>query len=255
MKTPANPVSIRFSHAAEHYDSYAALQQKALHLVSPVLAAQFTPESLILDAGCGTAMLARLQPSFRFIGLDVAEGMCRYSSDYLAGRVINADMNALPLQSDSVSGVVSSLAYQWLTEPLHFARESLRITQSGGHLVLATLTEGTLAPLQSAFVRAFGRSPLLDFAPENELQQIFSEAGWQVSTCTTHIEYTTHPSLLHLLRSMKQIGATASRSAPLIRHKSDLMALQEEYIATSPESNAHTLNAPWKITILQAHKS
>jgi ubiquinone/menaquinone biosynthesis C-methylase UbiE len=97
---------------------------------------------LIVDVGCGpgfdAARFAAL--GFRAIGLDLSSGMLEVASEGLAGRLVQADMRALPIRTGQLDGIwcVASLLHVPEVDTLPVLREFKRVLRSSGTLALVT---------------------------------------------------------------------------------------------------------------------
>jgi malonyl-CoA O-methyltransferase len=210
-----------FSASAPVYEAEALLQRRVLEQ----LAAE-PPRGRVADLGCGTGALALYWPEAEIIGIDIAEGMCRMAG--LRMPVVVADMQALPLASESVEGVVSSLALQWVAEPERFFSEAFRVTRPGGWMRLATLLPGTLGELDAAYRQCGLPSPVLEFVRKQRLQEGLSAAGWQITRERQVTVQTRHENLRGLLMHLKTLGARHSQVRGM-RTPGDWRRLQAAY--------------------------
>ncbi len=131
-----------FNAHACSYDQSAHLQQKvAREVVAQVGALKINPTSIV-DIGTGTGYIAlalkQLFPCAASQACDIAYGMvvvAKAKGEKLFGTnldFINADAECLPYRGEIFDLVVSSLAYQWLSDWKNGLREVLRVLQSGG---------------------------------------------------------------------------------------------------------------------------
>lgn len=111
-----------------------------IYLESEVLPNVLTPQTTILDLGCGPAInLKRLQrvglPFDRYVGLDLSLDMLA------AGRIagtpfVRGNADYLPFAPHSFSLVISTWMFSHLLEPLRVVQDVLRLLQPGGYLVV-----------------------------------------------------------------------------------------------------------------------
>jgi malonyl-CoA O-methyltransferase len=234
-----------FSRAAASYDDHATLQQAVQQRLARIMPP--AAESAILDAGCGTGTLAKLWPHAEIIGLDIAEGMCRMAQQKQMPAIV-ADMTALPLDENTMQGVFSSLALQWVAQPQVFLQEAKRVTQPSGYLWLATLGQKTLQELAQAYHSMNLQPPLLPFFGYDELCVMLAESGWQVMAQASELRHTEHPSLKHLMQHLKQLGTRHKTTRhPLTRAK--LYALEKAY-----PTQQEMLKASWEVWYFVAQK-
>jgi len=206
-------VAASFSRAAPEYDSSAHLQREiGEQLLTQLDRWQGTPET-VLDLGCGTAhfcpTLRSRYPMAHYIGLDIAAGMVDYARDHFGNNAawVVADAEALPLASESVDLVFSSLAVQWCARPEHLFAELVRVLTRQGVCVFATLGPHTLCELRDAWATVDTHQHVNTFLPASALQQ--AAAAFPGVTLTLEIrEVRTHYARLRdLLDELKALGA------------------------------------------------
>jgi SAM-dependent methyltransferase len=99
------------------------------------------PGETIVDLGCGHGpalhALRRRQPDLQLIGLDArADAVDSVKSGIAGGRAEVADLNApLPLDEESVDGVLSHNVLECLNDPLAVMNEAARVLRPGGRAV------------------------------------------------------------------------------------------------------------------------
>ena len=221
-----------FSRAASEYEARAELQKKiredALELAReyfstslsyqrrlvsnnnkdwmPAYAGMTKP--VILDLGCGTAMLPE---GWEVINVDIAYGMCAVASRRGA-MVINASAEALPLPNASVDGVFSSLMLQWVSKPEAVIVEILRVLKPEGVAIITTFVQGTLKELAEAFLAIDDAPHISEFITAEQLLLRAAHAGAVVLEIhdETYEEEIKNP--LTLMKSIKNIGASNKRT-------------------------------------------
>ncbi|TXH61223.1 MAG: methyltransferase domain-containing protein [Tolumonas sp.] len=109
----------RFGKAAQSYDQYALLQKEVgRNLLSLIPDKEYGNG---LDLGCGSGFfLSDLQQLCNYLlALDISTGMLKQAKQQSkAMAYVGGDAEALPLRSDSVDLVFSSLALQWCIDPV-----------------------------------------------------------------------------------------------------------------------------------------
>lgn len=151
-------VSEDFGAAAQSYDEAACLQQR---VALDLLARMDAPAAGAgLDLGCGTGfslplLAEQLRPS-ELIAADLSPGMIDYARSHRAvdARWLVADAANLPLAPQSLDWIQSSLMIQWCEDTSAVASEMARLLRPGGEAYVATLVEGTLTELASAWAEA-----------------------------------------------------------------------------------------------------
>jgi malonyl-CoA O-methyltransferase len=202
-----------FSKSAKQYDRHAKLQRQ----VTDELFARISPpieNSTRLDLGNGTGYAHPLlaNKNQKVIGLDIAYQMCRHYHDtYPDACSINADMEAIPLQSSSIDHVFSSMSVHWCSLDNVFA-EIHRILKPKGSFAVSIVSDGSLYELSNTltelgFDKQINNFPTIN-AIENALPNTQWECVWQTQTI---VEHYTH--IIDILRNIKAIGASTKLQA------------------------------------------
>ncbi|MCP8899787.1 malonyl-ACP O-methyltransferase BioC [Gilvimarinus xylanilyticus] len=246
-----------FSKAAPSYESAARLQKR---VGERLLSAIDSRACRVLDAGCGTGyFLPHLKDRTQaqeLTALDLAQGMLSYARQHHrdVDHWVCADLEAMPLPSNSVDLIYSSLAVQWCEDLMALACELYRVLDGNGRLYLATLDEGTLAELRQAWQRADGYVHVNRFYPVGLLAQALEAAGFTNIRWHTETEVIYAPSFRHIARELKDLGAhNLNAGAPRgLTGRQRLRALESAYEAFRvPEG----LPASYQVTYLQASKT
>lgn len=132
--------------------------------------------------------------------LEVAKTQGGYDA-YIAG-----DIEALPCEDKTFDLVVSSLAIQWCHDITQALEELHRVTKSSGRISIATIIEGTLRELESAFKTVDNEQHILAFLTDEKLKAEVTALG---GSLTIYEEIVTFDSLKSLFKSLKHIGATS----------------------------------------------
>jgi malonyl-CoA O-methyltransferase len=206
-------VAESFSRAATLYDSVAKLQRDVgTQLLSRLDQLPSTPAT-VLDLGCGTGHfhtdLQRRFPHAHYLGLDLAEGMVEYArgrsqgtSSWLVG-----DAEALPLASNSVDLVFSSLAVQWCYRPEHLFAELARVLRPGGCCVFTSLGPDTLYELRAAWAAVDTHQHVNTFLPPAELAGAVDRVpGVQLQLLSQQFRME-YQRVRDLLTELKTLGA------------------------------------------------
>ena len=225
-------LAARFGKAAEQYDRHARIQQLIGDHLLDLLPRQ--NYEVALDLGCGTGFfLEKLQTlSHQLVGLDLSPGMlaaaaARGGSAHLVG----GDAEQLPLLSASCDLCFSTLALQWCASLPKALAEIRRVVRPGGHLALATLSDGSLMELRQAWRQVDALDHVNPFIPEQTLIELCQAQGFEILRWQRQQHVLHYPTLQELLTSLKGIGAnqvTGHRSSGL-GGRSRWMALQQAY--------------------------
>lgn len=168
--------------------------------------AELQPEDIVLDAGCGTGLLAfgaldRIGEGGRVIGVDVSpnalEELRRVATDLGAADQIEPRVGsvlALPLETASVDAAVDRSVLIYVDDKLAAAREYARVLRPGGRVSIFEPINAEarheygfdLGPMRALHGRVEARKQaetdricrsMVDFGAE-DLQRAFEEAGF-----------------------------------------------------------------------------
>jgi len=204
-----------FDQAADSYDRAAAVQREVCHRLATLATAMppSGPASRILDAGCGTGfgldLITRAHPAAHVVALDFAPAMLarlRQNCPDAAVSLLCADLEALPLEAESVDAVWSSLALQWCDPALSLAQIAHAL-RPGGVAWIATLGPATLWELREAFAEVDEASHVIRFHPPAEWIAAAEQAGLALVAKDLDPAYALATDLRGLLRDIKAIGA------------------------------------------------
>lgn len=211
-----------FSRAAAVYDSVAHLQRDVGEQLFTRLERYRGEAGVILDLGCGTGYFApRLQQRYgdsTYIGLDLATGMVAYARDHCADSCnwVAADAESMPLASNSIDLIFSSLAIQWCYRPRHLLAELARVLRPGGCCLFSTLGPETLGELRTAWAAVDSHQHVNTFLPVSELLAAADEISGvrlELEQQTFRMEYQR---VGDLLAELKTLGAhNMNRSRPV----------------------------------------
>jgi SAM-dependent methyltransferase len=197
---PDNPASIYETHLVS-----AIFEPLARIIIEHALP---TPGEFVLDAACGTGIVARLiapriEPSGRIVGLDydpMMVEMARGLAPDIEWR--QGDLQGLPFSDETYDLVTCQQGLQYLPDPGAGLREIRRVLRPGGRVVLATWSDLEKSPghvmLFQALETAIGaertRPPGWALADETRLLELVFKAGFVTATTTTALLQTKYPS-------------------------------------------------------------
>lgn len=206
-----------FGSASNSYDISARLQRySGKHLMPwlPKLKSQ-QDDFRVIDLGSGTGffsdILASQYPTV--IGVDLSKQMLNFAAENRSNKLnwLAADAYKLPLQDNSIDLIYSNLMIQWCDPLEPVLAEVMRILKPGGYFIFATLTDGTLFELKTAWQAVDNDQHVIDFKREQTLTNLCNFDGKDFSSLL--IEHQTqdivleYDSVLHLAKELKGLGA------------------------------------------------
>ncbi|GGW58043.1 methyltransferase domain-containing protein [Alishewanella tabrizica] len=213
----------------------------------------------VVDLGCGPGWLhAELLPlSQQLTAIDLSVAMLLQAAEQgLAIHYVQADAAALPLPSQSVDSVFSSLMLQWCPAPARVLSEVCRILKPGGRAVMTTLIAGTLAELAQAFTAVDDKPHIHAFLQLSDLQTAIMQTEqlhgvtWHLQTQCYSLPYT---DIFALARELKALGANhlAQRAQRGLTGKGYWQKVASAYPKTDATG---TLQASYQVVQLVACK-
>jgi malonyl-CoA O-methyltransferase len=207
-----------FSRAAAGYDDYAQLQRHVLRQAASILIPYVPNGGIVLDAGCGTAMLAEVMPgngkAVRLVGVDAAEGMCAVARQRMPC-IACADVTRLPFRNGVFDGIVCSLVLQWAERLEVNLAELARVTRRGGHCALTLFAGETLCELRVALDKAGMGERVHSFRSRPQMEEAARVGGWNVKYIRTQCISEPYTGIWNgqwpLSRYLKEIGAASKR--------------------------------------------
>lgn len=210
-----------FSKAASSYDSAAAIQRV---IGTELLSLMVEQENIgvVVDVGAGTGyfteQLTQRFPNQQIIGIDLSPAMLHQG--YLKRAAVKywlaGDAECLPLANQSVDILFSNLAIQWSANLTALFSEWARVLAPSGEIYVATLGPRTLYELRETFISLKQPVPLLQFAYSSDIKRAIAAAGLTLASFTKRDSIDFHSNFSSLMRSLKQVGATASSATPPI---------------------------------------
>jgi malonyl-CoA O-methyltransferase len=222
-----------FNRAAPSYDAAAVLQSEVCARMLERLDYIKLQPLRILDVGSGTGRgtrhLAQRYPSAQMIALDIAIGMLQAAQgrsgwwQKLFGVAkqmqVCADVESLPLASNSVAMVWSNLALQWCNDlPATFV-ELHRVLEVEGLLMFSTFGPDTLKELRQAFNGVDVNNHLNRFADMHDIGDMLVQCGFADPVMDMEYITLTYDDVRGVMQDLKAIGAhnsTAGRGQGLM---------------------------------------
>lgn len=206
-------VADSFSRAAASYDSVAQLQRDVGKRLLSSLDEVAQAPARVLDLGCGTGFfkqhLQQRFPQAEYVGLDLAPGMVAYARQHhpQEGAWLVGDAESLPLATDSVDLIFSSLAIQWCYRPDLLFAELARVLRLGGRCVFTSLGPETLCELRGAWAAVDHHQHVNSFLPAAELEQASGQLPGVQLRLDSAVFRMQYPRVRDLLAELKALGA------------------------------------------------
>ncbi|MEV7028883.1 methyltransferase domain-containing protein [Streptomyces sp. NPDC093272] len=143
------------------------------------------PGDRVLDAGCGTGralppLRTAVGPSGQVIGLDLTPAMLQAAvraGRHRDGRLVLADVAALPVRSESLDAVFAAGLIAHLPQPGRNLRELARVVRPGGGLALFhPIGRAALAARQGRRITPD------DLRAEGNLGPLLAGSGWRMTS-------------------------------------------------------------------------
>ncbi len=225
-------IALNFSRAAGSYDRASALQQRVAAQVMQALPERLLPcdAMRIVDLGTGTGQhaqaLAQRYDGATVIGMDLAMGMLNFArANHPKVHWCLGDIESMPLHGNSVDLLYSSLAIQWCCFS-QVLGEVTRVLKPGGTFAFATLAQGSLAELDSAWRNTGEYGRVNRFACVTAQRDMVRNSNlicrkFALTAETMH--YPDVPTLLHSLRALGVNTVLAGNSGLLTRQKLNVL--------------------------------
>ncbi|CAB1367613.1 methyltransferase domain-containing protein [Denitratisoma oestradiolicum] len=208
-----------FARAAASYDSAAVLAAEVGRRMAERLDVIRLQPRRLADIGCATGdglrALQQRYPAALSLALDYALPML----DQVAGRVplmqrlrgraprlVNGDVNHLPLAAGSLDLIWSNLMLHWLDDPLPAFRELHRTLAVDGLLMFSLLGPDTLKELRAACAACGIAPPLRAFHDMHDIGDMLVAAGFADPVMDMEMITLTYPAPRGMLRDQRHLG-------------------------------------------------
>lgn len=230
-----------FNNAAHTYDGVAQLQRDVADQLFKILPYY---NGSIADIGCGTGYCSQKLRDHEntaielLVSVDISEKMLSYARhkiENIAGIQhlwACGDMESLPLESQAMHGLVSSLCVQWSDNLTQVFNEAHRVLKPKGWFLLATLGPKTLYELADAWRQADPNYVHVNtFLPHVDVLDCAAQAGFYMQDFISEKRTMKYNHVIDLMRELKDLGAhnvnTGSNQGLTGRKK--LQALTKSY--------------------------
>lgn len=208
-----------FSRAAASYDAAAVLAAEVGRRMAERLDYVKIAPLCMADIGCATGdgirELQRRYPKALPLAIDFARPMLQQVRarnsllQRLRGavpRLLNADVQALPLKNESLSLAWSNLMLHWLDDPQPALRELQRSLETGGLLMFSMLGLDTLKEIRAACIACGIEPPLRRFYDMHDIGDMLLAAGFADPVMDMEMITLAYRSPRLLLRDQRHLG-------------------------------------------------
>lgn len=232
-------VRASFSRAANTYDASAVLQKQVRDEMLSRLSLMTIIPHAILDAGCGTGAASfALQKKFKsaqVVSLDMAYGMLQQTKTqrpllnkiFSNQQLLCADIESLPIASNSINLLWSNLALQWCNDLDAAFSEAARVLQPESLYMFSTFGPDTLKELRAARSELNGHNDnthvsrftsVSRFIDMHDIGDALTRAGFSAPVLDVEHYTLTYDTVRDVMKDLKSIGAhnaTAGRNRGL----------------------------------------
>lgn len=206
-----------FSRAADSYDAAAVLQKQVREEMLDRLSLINIAPKAILDAGCGTGgggfALQNKFKSAQLVSLDIAFKMLKKTAaeqPFLQKilhkqQLVCADIESLPIASQSINLLWSNLALQWCNDLDVAFNEAGRVLQPDGLFIFSTFGPDTLKELRIA--SSNGHTHVSRFIDMHDIGDALTRAGFSAPVLDVEHYTLTYDDVKGVMKDLKSIGA------------------------------------------------
>lgn len=208
-----------FSKAATSYDAAAVLAAEVGRRMAERLDYVKIDPQRMADIGCATGdgirELSRRYPKALPLAIDFSLpmlGQVGLHSTFLqrvrgkAPRLINADVQSLPLSNGSLGLAWSNLMLQWLDDPLPAFRELQRSLEVSGLVMFSMLGPDTLKEIRAAGAACGIEPSLRRFHDMHDIGDMLVAAGFADPVMDMEMITLTYRNPRGLLRDQRHLG-------------------------------------------------
>ncbi len=232
-----NDIRRSFSKASVSYDEFANLQRKVGLNLLEMLGNQI-PTGVVLDLGCGTGFLtkelSRIAGGKTIIAMDIAVPMLEIARGKSGCCFFCADIERLPVGSESVDWIFSNLALQWCIDLPEVFFQFQRVLKPGGQFFFSTFGSRTFQELKQAWALVDNFSHVNHFYSIEDIRRFMEQAGLVICKIEKINLQSFYPDVITLMKEIKGIGAhniTQNRNRNLTGKKqlNDLISAYEKF--------------------------
>jgi malonyl-CoA O-methyltransferase len=248
-----------FDRAAPYFDEAAFLHREVrARLLDRLSVLRREPDS-ILDLGAGTGEGSRRLkdqfPKAQVLAIDHSHAMLKLARKrqgwFKKFHPVCADVEQLPLQTESIDWCVSNIAPAYNDPPDRLFSEIQRVLKPGGLFHFATLGPDTLHELRTAWASVDASPHVHRFIDMHDLGDALVRSGFADPVMDVERIVLTYGDADQLFRELKRVGAVSllSHRARHLSNRTKLAALRAAY---RPDIASHRIAATFEIVYGQA---
>lgn len=203
-----------FNRSVKSYDQNAKFQNAvASTLLQRLQWVKIKPKNIV-DLGTGTGFAIKglfdYYPEATIIATDISENMlaaCRERYvNYNNLQTLCSDMQALPIEDNSIDLIYSSLALHWQSDLLATLIEMHRILAPGGVFIFSTLGVDTLKELRYSWQQVDSYTHVHNYFDMHDVGDALMQAHFSDPVMDMEYEILMYDSVKQLARQLQGLG-------------------------------------------------
>jgi malonyl-CoA O-methyltransferase len=250
--SPRKQIRASFSKAAPSYAKAASHQKQMAQFLLDIFESQIAlpadENARVLDLGSGTGFVSHgaknrdlIDSSIR---LDISESMLRQDEELgQSDELLCADLENLPLLSESIDVCLSSYAFQWAHDLPFLFEELNRVMKPGAKLFFSIPGEKTFHELKDAWKDVDEGIHVHEFWHQQKVLDSANEKGFECLHFSQRNDVLSFDTLKRATGHIKNIGAhnlDANRAKHLLG-KAQYFAFRKAFKEKSAVKGAYSL--------------
>lgn len=222
MDQDKHSIASHFGLKVACYHDHAVVQRQLLDHLLPYYRKEWFKGAIWADFGCGDGSFEVIHDTSAVvpphIGIDISFQSVKFCTDNVQNTThwICADMEAPPLTSASLDGIIAASVLQWASALPEVITTFSSLLRPGGIVLFSLFTNGSFAELYTVR-RHFGMPVPIILPSITEVTSLFLQNGLAETEIHPFSKTLYFKSAFDILRHFSAIGSTASFSSPLTR--------------------------------------
>lgn len=236
-----------FNKGRKFYNKYNIVQQFSVtELINMLDRTLIKKPGFVLDLGCGNgAVLEEIKKAFSnntYIGLDIAD--C--SLDEIKSTIIKicADIEQLPIASNSIDVIFSNMSFQWLTDYNTSFNSIYRTLTKEGLLVFSMPIEGSFSKLKNVSSLCFNQ-----FHSDVFIKSLLQNADFNIIKSEMKTYTIFFRDTIESLKSITKLGAGA-----ILNENISKISLRQSIREIDRSFEGQTIPLDYKLLFIVAQK-